>query len=212
VDKVRISLRGVRFAYQPGLTVLDVPVLDIGPGLTLLLGVNGAGKTTLMRVLAGVERADEGTVTIDGHDLWVDEVRARRPIAYVPEQPDLTPYATVSEILSLVARLRHEPASAAAAALAAVGLSSLGHRTIRELSQGQRRRAVVGAAMIGTPDVLLLDEPLESVDAEMRRTLLAWVDAAIGRGATVVLSTHQTAPFEGKTTRSIVMDAGHLGS
>jgi len=209
---VTISLRGVRFAYQPGLTVLDVPTLDIGSGLTLLLGVNGAGKTTLMRLVAGVERPDEGTVTIDGHDLWTDEVRARRPIAYVPEQPDLTPYATVSEILSLVARLRREPAAAVAAALAAVGLASLGDRTIRELSQGQRRRAVVGAAMIGTPDVMLLDEPLESLDAEMRRSMLVWVDSAVGRGATVLLSTHQTAPFEGKATRSLVMDAGRLVS
>ena len=177
-----------------------------------MLGVNGAGKTTLMRLVAGVERPDEGTVTIDGHDLWTDEVRARRPIAYVPEQPDLTPYATVSEILSLVARLRREPAAAVAAALAAVGLASLGDRTIRELSQGQRRRAVVGAAMIGTPDVMLLDEPLESLDAEMRRSMLVWVDSAVGRGATVLLSTHQTAPFEGKATRSLVMDAGRLVS
>ncbi len=210
MDGVRISFRRVRFAYRAGITVLDIPELDIGPGLTLLRGPNGAGKTTLLRMAAGVERPDEGTVAIDGHDLWLDEVRARGPIAYVPEQPDLTPYATVIEILLLVARVRAEPEASASAALAAVGLTSLGDRTIRELSQGQRRRAVLGAAMIGTPGVLLLDEPLESLDTEMRASLLGWIDAAVGRGSAVLVSTHETAPFEGSTTRTLRMEAGRL--
>ena len=212
MDRVTISVRGVRFAYRKGITVLDVPELDVGPGLTLLLGANGAGKTTLLRLMAGVERPDEGTVEIDGRNLWTDEESARGPLAYVPEQPDLTPYATLSEIFSLVARLRREPAGAVASALAAVGLTPLGKRTIRELSQGQRRRAVLGAAMIGTPGVVLLDEPLESLDAEMRQSLLSWVAAAVGRGATVLVSTHETAPFEGTATRRLRMEAGRLVS
>lgn len=212
MDRVTISVRGVRFAYLKGIMVLDVPELDVGTGLTLLLGANGAGKTTLLRLMAGVERPDEGTVEIDGRNLWTDEVSARGPLAYVPEQPDLTPYATISEIFALVARLRREPAGAVASALAAVGLTPLGKRTIRELSQGQRRRAVLGAAMIGTPGVLLLDEPLESLDAEMRQSLLSWVVAAVGRGATVLVSTHETAPFEGTATRRLRMEAGRLVS
>jgi ABC-2 type transport system ATP-binding protein len=210
VDRVRISFRGVRFAYRAGITVLDVPELDLPSGLTLLRGANGAGKTTLLRLAAGVERPDAGTVAIDGHNLWIDEARARGPIAYVPEQPDLTPYATVFEILSLVARVRGASDAAAATALAAAGLTSLGDRTIRELSQGQRRRAVLGAAMIGTPGVLLLDEPLESLDTEMRTSLLGWIDAAVERGAAVLVSTHELAPFEGKANRSLRMEGGHL--
>jgi ABC-2 type transport system ATP-binding protein len=212
VDRVTISVRGVRFAYQAGITVLDVPELDVGPGLTLVLGANGAGKSTLLRVMAGVERPDEGTVAIDGRNLWTDEALARRPLAYVPEQPDLTPYATISEILTLVARLRDEPPAAVASALAAVGLTPLGRRTIRELSQGQRRRAVLGAAMIGTAGVILLDEPLESLDAEMRLSTLSWAASAVGRHATVVVSTHATAPFDGMATRTLRMEAGRLVS
>jgi ABC-type multidrug transport system ATPase subunit len=177
-----------------------------------LLGPNGAGKTTLMRLAAGVERPDEGTVAIEGANLWTDEIHARAPIAYVPEQPDLTPYASVSEILSLVARLRKSPEAAAISALSAVGLASLGNRTIRELSEGQRRRAVLGAAMIGTPSVLVLDEPLESLDEEMRRSVLIWVGSAVERGATVVVSTHDVAAFEGMPSRTLRMDAGRLAS
>ena len=180
MDRVMISVRGVRFAYQAGLTVLDVPELDVSPGLTVLLGANGAGKSTLLRVMAGVERPDEGTVAIEGRNLWTDEALARRPLAYVPEQPDLTPYATISEILSLVARLRGEPSGAVGSALAAVGLTPLGRRTIRELSQGQRRRAVLGAAMIGTPGIILLGAA-RILDGEMRRSTLSWV--APPRGA-----------------------------
>jgi ABC-2 type transport system ATP-binding protein len=207
-----ISVRGVRFAYQRGFTVLDVPELDLGSGLTLLLGANGAGKSTLLRVMAGVERPDEGTVAIEERNLWTDEALARRALAYVPEQPDLTPYATISEILSLVARLRGEPSGAVGSALAVVGLTPLGGRTIRELSQGQRRRAVLGAAMIGTPGVILLDEPLESLDAEMRRSTLSWVASAVRRSATVVVSTHETAPFDGMATRTLRLEAGRLVS
>jgi ABC-type multidrug transport system ATPase subunit len=212
VDQVTIAFRGVRFSYSAGVTILDIPQLEIGTGLTLLLGANGAGKTTFMRLASGVERPDTGSVEIAGRNLWTDEVRARKPIAYVPEQPDLTPYATIFEILSLVARLRDESTAAVSAALSAVGLASLGGRTIRELSQGQRRRAVLGAAMIGTPGVLLLDEPLESLDLEMRRALLSWVGSAVARGASVLVSTQDTAPFEGVATRSLRLDAGRLTS
>jgi ABC-type multidrug transport system ATPase subunit len=91
-------------------------------------------------------------------------------------------------------------------------LTPLGGRTIRELSQGQRRRAVLGAAMIGTPGVILLDEPLESLDAEMRRSTLSWVASAVRRSATVVVSTHETAPFDGMATRTLRLEAGRLVS
>jgi ABC-type multidrug transport system ATPase subunit len=203
MDALTISLRGVDFAYTPGTPVLHVPSLDVGPGLTLLLGANGAGKTTLMRLAAGVERPDTGTVTIGGHDLWSDEIGARRELAYVPEQPDLTPYAAVIEVLTLVARLRGEPATEIERALTEAGLAGLGRRTIRELSQGQRRRAVFAAATIGTPRVLLLDEPLAALDAEMRARLLDWIDAALARSATVLISTHDTASFVGRAAKTI---------
>ena len=123
--------------------------LEISPGLTLLLGPNGCGKSTLLKLAAGIERPDSGRVEIDGHDLWIDEVAARRGLAYVPEQPDLTPYATVREILDLVCRLRGEPARARREALERVGLGKLAHRSVRELSMGQRRRAVLAAALRG---------------------------------------------------------------
>lgn len=203
-----IRFEGVRFAYMPGQPVLEVPDLEIRDGLTLVLGPNGSGKSTLLRMAAGVEKPDEGRVQIDGRDLWSDEIEARRGLAYVPEQPDLTPYAGVADVLRLVCRLRGEPAARAAEALAAVGLTGLGGRSIRELSMGQRRRAVWAAASIGAPSTILLDEPLETMDRGMRDAVVAWTFAALDRGARVVVATHDLEPFVARAARAVSFEAG----
>jgi ABC-type multidrug transport system ATPase subunit len=203
-----IRFDGVSFAYREGEPVLSGVTLEIPAGLTLLLGRNGCGKSTLLKMAAGVERPDGGKVEVDGRDLWVDEEEARRTLAYVPEQPDLTPYATVREILGLVCRLRGEPRQAAEKALVLVGLDSLAHRSVRELSMGQRRRAVLAAARIGTPGHLLLDEPLEAMDRGAREDVLAWIDSRLAAGAAVVVVSHDIAPFAARADRALTVKDG----
>jgi ABC-type multidrug transport system ATPase subunit len=203
-----IRFEKVSFAYRETEPVLSGVDLEIPAGLTLLLGRNGCGKSTLLKMAAGVERPDRGRVRIDGRDLWVDEEEARRTLAYVPEQPDLTPYATVREILGLVCRLRGEPGQAADTALTLVGLDNLAHRSVRELSMGQRRRAVLAATRIGSPGHLLLDEPLEAMDRGAREDILAWIDSRLGDGATVVVVSHDIAPFAARADRAITVKDG----
>jgi ABC-type multidrug transport system ATPase subunit len=203
-----IQLSGIGFSYGPGEAVLRDLAVTIGPGLTLLLGQNGCGKSTLLKIAAGVEIPDHGRVEIDGHDLWSEEVAARRSLAYVPEQPDLTPYATVQEILGLVCRLRGEPRQAGKEALARVGLAALAHRSVRELSMGQRRRAVLAAAFIGRPRHVLLDEPLEAMDRGARDDILAWIDRLAAEGATVVTVSHDLDPFAARATRALTVREG----
>jgi ABC-type multidrug transport system ATPase subunit len=212
-----IRLSGISFSYGPGEAVLSDLDLILEPGLTLLLGQNGCGKSTLLKIAAGVEMPDRGRVEIDGHDLWAAgaagsaesaEVAARRSLAYVPEQPDLTPYATVREILGLVCRLRGEPRAAAAEALSRVGLAELAHRSVRELSMGQRRRAVLAAAFIGQPEHVLLDEPLEAMDRGAREDILAWIDQLVASGATVFTVSHDLEPFALRAARAITVHAG----
>jgi ABC-2 type transport system ATP-binding protein len=202
-----ITMRHVTFSYGRTLA-LTCDALDIGPGVTLLLGPNGAGKSTLLKLVAGVEHPASGTVTVDGHDMWRDEIAARAAIAYVPEHPDLTPYATVGEVLGLVCRLRGRPVGDGVHALATVGLDGLGDRSVRELSMGQRRRAVLAAAFIGEPSHLLLDEPLEAMDRAMRAWLTSWITAASNREATVVVATHDVEPFLELATRAVVVAGG----
>ena len=204
------------FSYCKDEPVLAGVDLEISPGLTLLLGPNGCGKSTLLKLAAGIEKPDAGRVEIDGHDLWVDEATARRGLAYVPEQPDLTPYATVREILALVCRLRGEPRERGNEALEQVGLGQLAHRSVRELSMGQRRRAVLAASLVGTPSHVLLDEPLEALDRGAREDLLAWMDRLIAAGATVVVVSHEIEPFAPRASRALsvrdgrCLDAGVL--
>jgi Cu-processing system ATP-binding protein len=145
---------------------------------------------------------------VGGHDLWGDEVAARRRLAYVPEQPDLTPYATVREVLDLVRRLRGEPRESMDEALEFVGLSQLGHRSVRELSMGQRRKAVLASALIGTPRHVLLDEPLEAMDRSAREDVLAWIDRLLASGAVVLAVSHDLEPFAPRAARALTVRNG----
>ena len=203
-----IQVEGVRFAYETGAPVLDGLDLRIGAGLTLLVGPNGCGKSTLLKLVAGVERPDEGRVTIAGRDLWRDEVAARRPLAYVPEHPDLSPYASLLEVLRLVCRLRDEPEARAVTALAEAGLADRAQASVRQLSAGQRRRALLAAAWVGRPRVVLLDEPLESLDRGLQDRVLAWIAGLVAEEATVVVVSHQIEPFAAMATSAVTVWQG----
>jgi ABC-2 type transport system ATP-binding protein len=206
-----VQLDGVRFAYAHGAPPsLDCPRLALGAGLALVVGPNGAGKSTLLRVAAGVERPAAGRVRLAGHDAWRDEVAARRELAFVPEHPELAPYASVGEVLLLVARLRGQGDDAAWAALAHVGLDALAHRTVRELSMGQRRRALLAAALVGAPRVVVLDEPLESMDRATRALIVDWCAERRAAGAAVLVATHEIGPFAALVDRALVVAGGRV--
>jgi ABC-type multidrug transport system ATPase subunit len=206
-----IRFLGVSFSYlpdRPREAVLAGVDLALPAGLTLVVGPNGCGKSTLLRLAAGVEPPDHGRVEVDGHDLWTAEVAARASLAFVPEQPDLTPYATVAEILDLVCALRGEPPGSAAPALAAVGLDGLAQRSVRELSLGQRRKAILAAARIGTPHHLLLDEPLESLDRAAGAGPRARVEGRRAAGALVLVAAHDPEPFAATAARALTVRDG----
>lgn len=191
----RIELRQVTFGYDERHPILERMSLSLTSGLTLVVGPNGAGKSTLLRLLAGVEPPQNGSIEIEDHDLWVDEIEARRKLAYVPEHPDLTPYASVRATLELVAALRREPPSAVDQAMSWMGLEGFGHRSPKQLSLGQRRRILLAAAGIGHPSCLLLDEPLESLDRQARQDILSWITQLLAADAAVLVVSHLLEPF-----------------
>lgn len=190
-----IRFHDVSFSYQGEEKVLHAVNLELHPGLTLLLGPNGCGKSTLIKLASGVEAPDSGHIFVDGHDLWKEEVPARKRLAYLPEHPDLTPYASIEEILALVCRLRGRAIEEGRKALEFFGLDRLSHRTVRELSKGQRRRAVFAACFVGTPSHILLDEPLEGMDGHIQKEILAWIANHSRSGAVVVIVSHLIEPF-----------------
>jgi ABC-type multidrug transport system ATPase subunit len=211
VSAAPVRLAGVRVAYQRGgPPALACDALEVEAGLTLVVGPNGAGKSTLLRVVAGVERPEGGRVRLFGHDAWRDEVAARGALAYVPEHPELAPYAAIGEVVRLVARLRGASDAAADAALARAGLSGLEGRTVRELSLGQRRRVLLAAAWVGHPRLVVLDEPLEAMDRATRAAIVAWVAERRTEGAAVLVATHELAPFAPLADGALVVAAGRV--
>ncbi len=203
-----IEFESVSFGYEPSRPFLRQVSVRIPPGLTLIVGPNGAGKSTWLKLAAGVEPPDAGRVRIDGHDLWREEAAARASLAYLPEQPDLTPYATVRDILRLVARLRRRPPAEAEEALARFGLGRFAGRSIRELSLGQKRKATFAAALVGSPAHILLDEPLEAMDRATRDLITAWVARRRAEGAVVAVVSHEIEPFAGAADRVLALREG----
>jgi ABC-type multidrug transport system ATPase subunit len=198
------------FAYETGRPVVRGASFTLGPGLTLLLGPNGCGKSTLLKLAAGVERPDTGRVLVDGLDLWQQEVESRRRLAYLPEFPDLTPYATVRDVLRLVCRLRGEPQDAGLRALELFGLAEEAGRSVRELSSGQRKRALFAAAFVGRPGHILLDEPLDALDRQVADDVIRWIGESAAAGATVVAVSHLIEPLAGLVSRAMIVRDGSV--
>lgn len=203
-----LRLSGVSFGYAVDQPILKGVDLELRGGLVLLLGPNGHGKSTLLKMLAGVERPDAGRVFVGPHDMWRDEASARRRLAYVPEHPDVTPYASVHEVLELAAALRREPMTRVPGVLEEVGLEPrLARRSIRELSKGQKRRVLLAAALLGRPPILLLDEPLDALDRGLRAVLCRRLERRAQEGLVVVV-THEIEPFAGVAGGAVAMRHG----
>ena len=199
------------FGYEPSRPVVRQAGFTLAPGLTLLLGPNGCGKSTLLKLAAGVERPDEGRVLVDGLDLWREEAKARRGLAYLPEFPDITPYAALRDVLHLVCRLRGEPVRAGERALETFGLADEAGRSVRELSSGQRKRALFAAAFVGEPAHILLDEPLDALDRQIADDVLAWIRRRMAGGATLAVVSHAIEPFAELATRALTVRDGLVG-
>lgn len=157
------------------------------------LGPNGAGKTTTLRMLAGFTTATSGRVVVAGHDMATDNVAAARRIGYLPERPPLYDALDVAGYLRFVAKVKGIPRNALAAELervtAACRLEAVFRSEIYKLSKGYRQRVGLAQALLGEPDVLLLDEPTIGLDpGQIQET--REVIRAFGQAHAVLLSTH----------------------
>jgi len=193
---------------------LDGITFEAGSGITGLLGPNGAGKTTLLRMMATVLAPDVGTLRLLGwNPARADERLAiRRRLGYMPQEPGFHRNFTAFEFVDYVAILkemvdrkpRHDEVRRV---LALVGLEDVMGRKIKALSGGMRRRVAVAQALLGDPDLLILDEPTAGLDPEQR---LRFREIVSERSAdrTVILSTHQTEDVAALCPRVVVMDEG----
>jgi ABC-2 type transport system ATP-binding protein len=208
---VRVSDLRKRFGATTALDGLD---LDIGVGVTGLLGPNGAGKTTLLRCLATALAPDQGEIEAYGLDPADSRQRTalRRRLGYLPQSPGLYPNFSTAALLDYVAVLKEiiDPRLRRAEVrrvLEEVGLADRANVKIRKLSGGMRQRLGVAQALLGSPDLIVLDEPTVGLDPEQRMFFRALV-SRLGETRTVLLSTHQTEDVGALCERVVVVREG----
>ncbi len=174
-----------------------------------LLGANGAGKSTLLKAVLGLTRPDAGAITVAGTNPRRDPVEAKRKIGYLPEEPVLYDLLTGREFLEFVAGIKGIDASAQIDAdLDYFALTGDADSLIREYSFGMRKKIGIVAAWLGNPPLLLLDEPLNGLDAESMRLVRLRLERLRAEGSTVVLSSHLMSFVERVCARCIVLRAG----
>ena len=203
---------GRTYASDTGtfVAVADLSFEVRGGEIVGLIGPNGAGKTTTLRALAGILRPTTGRVSIDGHDLVADPLEAKRRLAFMPDEPHLFEYLTVTEHLRLVARLYGvaDIERRAAALLDELELQGKERSLPGELSRGMRQKVVIACGLVRDATTLLFDEPLTGLDPlgirRMRETIVARGRA----GAAILLSSHLLHLVEEICTRVIIMDHG----
>jgi len=204
---------GRSFGATQALADVD---LDLRAGVIGLLGPNGAGKTTLLRLLATALPPSRGKVRVLGRDVEVlaERTEIRRRLGYLPQEVGFPRGFTAFAFVDYIALLKEwaDPAARHAEVrrvLDQVGLSDAATKRIRAMSGGQRRRVALAQALLGSPPVLILDEPTTGVDPEQRVTLRT-VLAELARTSIVVLSTHQTDDVAALCERVVVLDRGRV--
>ncbi|TDQ49584.1 ATP-binding cassette domain-containing protein [Actinorugispora endophytica] len=208
-----VSARGLTKHYgdRAALNRID---LDLGRGVTGLLGRNGAGKTTLLRCLATAHDPDSGSLEVLGHDPTTapGRARVRAQLGFLPQNPVFYPNFTAFTLLDYIAilkevggrRARHDEVRRV---LDQVGLTDRRHTRVRRLSGGMRQRLGLAGALLGEPGLLLLDEPTIGLDPEQRIRFRDLVSEFAATRA-VVLSTHQTEDVAAVCDRVVVLDEG----
>jgi ABC-2 type transport system ATP-binding protein len=177
-----------------------------------LLGPNGAGKSTLINILAGLVNKTTGSAKIWGHDIDTEMRAARRAIGVVPQELNIDPFFTPSELLDLQAGLYGVPKAErqTSQVLSAVGLSDKANAYTRSLSGGMRRRLLVGKAMVHRPPILVLDEPSAGVDVDLRRQLWTHVREMNEQGITVLLTTHYLEEAQAMCDQIAIINHGRI--
>jgi ABC-2 type transport system ATP-binding protein len=183
-----IAVTGLR-VVRDGTEALRGVSLEVFPGrVTGLLGPSGSGKTTLMRSIVGVQRVTAGEVEVLGRPAGAPPLR--RLVGYMTQAPSVYADLTARENLRFFARVLRAPSGSVGRAVAAVSLEAHADQVVATLSGGERARVSLAVALLGEPDVLVLDEPTVGLDPVLRRDLWEMFRRLAASGATVLVSSH----------------------
>lgn len=201
--------------YGNHLAVDDVSFTVADGQICGLLGPNGAGKSTIMNILTGYLSATSGQVTVAGHPLPEEADAVKACVGYLPEQPPLYPEMTVQEYLTFAAELKGvkkaERKEQVCRAARRTGLETVLPRLIRSLSKGYKQRMGIAQALLGSPRLIILDEPTVGLDPaqviEIRKLI-----RELGRAHTVILSSHILSEVQAVCQQILILSKGHLAA
>lgn len=206
-----IQLQGVTKRYD---TIVAVQPLDlkIDGEICGLVGNNGAGKSTLMKMITGLLHPDAGKVVINGIDLEKEPEEAKRQIGYLPESPMLYPRLTPEELLTYIAEVKGVPSPTAEVHrwLDVFGLIEKRGALLRDLSFGMKKKVALSTALIGSPRLLILDEPFNGLDVATMERLAEMIVGFNQNGATVLISSHLMEYVDRLCRRVLILKKGKV--
>jgi len=209
-----LSIRNLSHVYPGGTRALDDVSLEIPAGMFGLLGPNGAGKSTLMRCIAALQTPTSGAIDFDGIDVLAEPSRLRQTLGYLPQDFGVYPRVSALDLLDHLAVLkgltdRAERRETVEALLNQVNLWAVRKKAVAGFSGGMRQRFGIAQALIGQPQLIIVDEPTAGLDPEERNRFLNLL-AEIGEKVVVILSTHIVEDVADLCPRMAVLAGGRL--
>ena len=209
-------IRTERLSKSYGNTIaVDKLDLLVEPGEILgFLGPNGAGKSTTVKVLTGLIRPDSGRASVCGFDVVTQPLEVKKRLGYIPETAALYDSLSANEYLELISCLHHLDSKAAATRRAELlelfGLKSHADQRLSEFSKGMRQKVVIAAGLIHRPEALILDEPLDGLDANTAMVVKELLKQLAAQGKTIMFSSHILDVVERMCTRIVIINNGRF--
>ena len=208
-----IEVKGLTKVYGNKTAVEDVSFKIRNGRIYGLLGPNGAGKSTTMNIITGCLSPTEGTVLVNGYDVCTQPIEAKRQIGYLPEQPPLFADMTPLEYLTFVAEAKGVADDLidrqVKEAMSLTDLTGVKDRLIRNLSKGYRQRVGIAQAILGSPDIVIMDEPTVGLDPQQLKEIRALI-RKLGTKHTVILSSHILSEISELCDHVIIISEGHV--
>lgn len=203
-----ITFNHVSFSFNE-VKALENIHLTLGEGITAVMGPNGAGKTTLLQLAASIRSPGQGEMQFDGEPFATSGGQVRRALGFLPQEVDYPEYLTPRKLITYMAQLRFLDPRLGMRELENLGIGSQANCYFGELSMGETRLVALAQALMGTPRLLIMDEPFRGLDVLERRVAFRSIQASLANRI-VAFSTHATNEVDLLATRVIILNGGRM--
>ena len=210
MNKVMLEVKNLKKCFGDFQAVKGVS-FSVKEGEVLgFLGPNGAGKSTTMRMITGFLPPTSGTAVLNGHDVLLDPIAAKRDLGYLPESAPSYRAMTVRDYLKFIAEVRGKGEAEVNEALRLAKLEDKAGQTIETLSKGYRQRTAFAAAIIHDPKVLIMDEPTDGLDPNQKYTVREMIKEMAKKGKAIIISTHILEEVDAVCSKVVVISDGEV--